>query len=87
MYYVYVLVSEDGKTYTGYTKNLKRRMTEHGHPSGYVKSGRDWRLCYYEAFLSKKDAVRRENALKKSSQSRRWLKDRIKESVKLCRKS
>ena len=87
MHYVYVLVNEDQQIYIGYTKDLRRRMTEHGYGKGYTRKGRDWRLSYYEAFVSKKDAVRRERALKQSPQSRRWLRDRIEDSLELCRKS
>ncbi len=86
MYYVYILLN-DGKTYTGYTDDLKRRMSEHKQGDGYTKRGSSWKLCYYEAFASKKDAFRREKALKQSGQSRRWLNERIKESIELCRKS
>ena len=88
MYYVYVLANEEGKTYTGYIKDLKRRISEHKQGDGYTKRGSsNWRLCYYEAFNSKQDAFRREQSLKKSSQARRWLRERIKESIQLCRKS
>ena len=88
MYYVYVLVNDEGKTYTGYTSDLKRRISEHKHGDGHTKRGSsNWQLCYYEAFNSKQDALRREQSLKKSSQARRWLRERIKESIKLRRKS
>ena len=88
MYYVYMLVNEEGKTYTGYTSDLKRRISEHNHGDGYTKRNpSNWQLCYYEAFNSKQDAFRREQSLKKSSQARRWLRERIKESIKLRRKS
>jgi putative endonuclease len=87
MYYVYVLANTEGKTYTGYTRDLKRRISEHTQGDGYTKSGSTWQLCYYEAFFSEQDAFRRERALKKSSQARRWLRERIKESVQLCRES
>ena len=87
MYYVYVLVDDNGKTYTGYSKDLKRRMSEHRQGQGYTKSGSNWQLCYYEAFASKEDAVRREDALKRSSQARRWLRHRIEKSMDLCGKS
>ena len=87
MYYVYFLINDEKKTYTGYTKDLKRRMMEHSQGDGYTKRGSNWRLCYYEAFISQKDAVRREKALKQSSQARRWLKERIEDSIELCGKS
>ena len=77
MYYVYVLENEEGGTYTGYTQDLRERMR--GHESGDTKStrGKEWILVYYEAYLSKKDAMTRERRLKKSHQARRWLRERI----------
>ncbi len=65
-YYCYVLFSEkDHKLYIGYSADLKRRVKEHSR--GEVTSTRNRRpirLIYYEAFLSKKDAQRREQYLK-----------------------
>ncbi len=74
MYYVYLIKNrENDKTYIGYTKDLKRRFSEH----------RDKKpdLIYYEAYKSKKDAYYREQKLKQRGQSIRWLKERIKNSL------
>lgn len=62
MYYTYVLQShQDGKFYTGYTADLKKRVAE--HQSGLSKST-SFRLpvdlVYYDACLNLKDAMRRE---------------------------
>jgi putative endonuclease len=84
MYYVYLLVNPTGRTYLGYTSDLKRRLAEHN--SGIGQSNK-WGLCYYEAYRSESDARRREKALKQSSQARRWLKERTRESRKLRCKS
>jgi putative endonuclease len=66
MHYVYILLSlKDGKFYIGYTSNLKRRLKEDSsgkNPS--TKSRRPLRLLYYEAHLSKRDAMRRETYFK-----------------------
>jgi len=68
MYYVYILKSiKDGKFYTGYSENLKRRLDEHNH--GKVKSTKNRRplqLICYEAYLDKKTAEKREKFLKTS---------------------
>ena len=82
MYYVYVLVSEEGKTYLGYTSDLKRRLQEHNEGKNRWTRGHRWRLVYYEAYASNTDARRRERNLKRSGQARRWLRERIRESVK-----
>ncbi len=66
MYYVYILFSKkDGKLYTGFTPDLKERIKKHN--SGYVlatKNRRPLKLVYYESYLTKLDAKRREEFLK-----------------------
>jgi len=65
-HYTYVLQSDKDKGfYVGYTKDLKLRFEEHF--KGYVESTKDRQplhLIYYEACLSKSDALRREKYLK-----------------------
>ncbi len=66
MYYVYILKSnENGKLYKGFTVDLRRRIDEHkSGKSTYTKNNGQWRLIYYEAFISKSDALREEKFLK-----------------------
>jgi len=77
-YYVYVLRSQsDGKFYTGYTKNILKRLEEHN--SGYVASTmkrRPFVLVYWEGCLSSKDATKREKYLK-TAWGKRYIKNRI----------
>jgi len=65
-FYTYVLKSlADGKFYTGYSNNIKLRFEQHN--KGLVDSTKNRRpliLIYYEASLSKVDALRREKYLK-----------------------
>ena len=77
MYYVYLIVSEDGRKYIGYTANLRARIEDHN--SGSVKStkGRKWKLVYYEAYARYEDARRRERNLKKSWKLRVALYKRL----------
>lgn len=79
MYYVYVLLSQkDAKLYTGFTDNLKRRLGEHSlgeEPS--TKHRRPFQLAYYEACISKKDAIAREKYLK-TGMGKKYLKNRLK---------
>jgi putative endonuclease len=78
MYYVYVLKDAvDGGMYYGYTDNVERRVEQHR------KGNAQWRLVYYEAFLSEADARDRERSLKHYGQSRTHLKSRIKHSLEL----
>lgn len=66
MYYVYILKSlKNNDIYIGFTSDLKIRFKLHN--SGQVRATKDnipWRLVYYEAYLSKHDAVKRERQLK-----------------------
>jgi|AACY02.16.fsa_nt_gi Predicted endonuclease containing a URI domain len=83
MYYVYLLKSEkNGRMYTGYTSDLKQRMTDHNSgKSSYTRSNRPYRLVYYEAFASKSDAQKRERNLKLRSNASAQLRKRISESI------
>jgi len=66
MYYIYILHSEkDGKLYTGFSPDLKKRIK--AHEEGYVratKHRRPLQLIHYEAFVLESDAKRREKYLK-----------------------
>lgn len=66
MFYVYILLSlKDGKLYIGYTSDLRRRLKE--HKTGGSKSTKcrlPFKLIYYEAHTSEKDARRREKYFK-----------------------
>ncbi len=76
MYYVYVIRDRTkGETYIGYSDDLKRRIREHKHKNP--------ELIYYEAYKSEKDARERERQLKRRGQSVRWVKQRIKNSIKI----
>lgn len=77
-FYVYVLLSQkDRKFYTGYTSDLKMRISE--HQAGKVKSTADRRplkLVYYEACLNQQDATHREKYLK-TTYGKRYIRNRI----------
>ena len=52
-YFVYVLQSEEGYRYTGYTSNLERRLNEHNIGiTRSTKKGRLWKIIYFEEFSS-----------------------------------
>jgi len=81
MYYVYQIVDEDTKFYTGYTSDLRERIKRHNAGDNESTKGKIWKLVYYEAYLSEKDAKRREKQIKDSGQARRFLRERIKDSI------
>ena len=85
MFYVYILKSKkDGNLYIGSTDNLKRRFLEHNDGKvSSTKARRPFMLIYYEAYLSEKDARKREKSLKLRSNSFYQLKQRINHSLKL----
>ncbi len=77
MYYVYVLLGNDNKFYTGYTENLKQRFEQHNE--GNVKSTKNripLKLIYYEACINGKDALKREKYLK-TTWGKRYLNKRL----------
>lgn len=66
MYYVYILHSEkDGKLYTGFTDDLRKRIDKHYR--GFIPATKNrlpLKLIYYEAYIKEADAKRREKFLK-----------------------
>jgi putative endonuclease len=79
MFYTYVIKSKkNGKFYTGFTSDLKRRILQHNNDySTYTRKRGPFELLYYEACLNEEDARARELYLK-SGMGKRYLKNRIK---------
>jgi len=79
MYYIYVLESQKDKLfYTGYTKDIRKRIEQHN--KGMVSATKTrvpFTLVYYEACLNLQDATKREKYLK-TSWGKRYIKARIK---------
>jgi len=77
MYYVYVIRGPK-QFYTGSTKDLKKRFSEHAENKVFSTKGRGpWEIVYYEASLSEKDARERERYLK-TAWGKRYLRNRMK---------
>jgi putative endonuclease len=77
MFKVYVIKSENGKSYTGHTSDLERRLIEHN--SGKCKTTKvccNWLVVYSEVFMTRSDAMKREKWLK-SGVGRQFLEDKI----------
>lgn len=66
-FHVYLLLSERGEIYTGYTRDLRDRFKEHNSDdnAGWTK-GRRWRLLAVRCFLDKHSAILAERQLKRS---------------------
>lgn len=67
-YFVYVLLSlRDNKFYIGFSSNVERRLLEHQAGKNISTAHRrPLQLIFYEAFVSKEDALRRERYFKTS---------------------
>lgn len=81
MWYVYYLHNELNKSYIGITNDLRRRLSEHNKGYSTYTSGHNWRIIYYEAYLDKRDAYRREHRLKEDGRTVRQLRERINASL------
>lgn len=81
-YYVYILLSlKDKRFYTGFTSDLRIRLSEHAQ--GKVRSTKDRRplkLIHYEYFINLSDAKAREVFLK-SGFGRNQLKKSLKNTL------
>ena len=78
MFYVYVLIRDkDGKLYTGFTNDLRKRLLKHN--SGKVfstKLRRPLKLIYYEVCLNEQDARQREKYFK-AGVGKRFIKQHL----------
>ena len=82
MHYTYLLASQqNGQWYIGSTSDLRDRMQRHNQGRNIsTKSGRPWKLIYYEAYLDKRDSIGREKFLKSGS-GRKFLKKQIRHYI------
>jgi len=84
MYYFYLLqsIKKPNEIYTGSTNNLRLRLAEHNQGKVFsTKRYAPWRLVYYEAYLSEKDARIREQKFKRHGKRNIELKKRLKYSL------
>lgn len=67
--YTYIVRCKDGSLYTGWTTDLRKRISAHNAGKGakYTKSRRPVKLVYSEEFETKEEAMRREYAIKHMS--------------------
>jgi len=71
-------MNDNGKFYTGYTQNLKKRAKEHQNKINYYSRRLiNPKLIYCEACLDKEDAKQREKYLK-SGPGKKYIKNRLK---------
>ncbi len=65
-FYVYILASESGTLYVGFTNNIYRRVLEHKERkiSGFTQKYACKKLVYYEEYQYAREAIVREKQLK-----------------------
>ncbi len=84
MFYVYILQSsKTSRLYTGCTKDLRKRLSQHNSDRSYwTKQYSPWKVIYYEASINEEDARAREKYLK-SGMGKRYIKNRLKRFLSL----
>lgn len=75
-YFVYVLCSDAGITYTGIAKDVDARLARHNASTGarFTRGRGPWRVVHVEGPLAHGDALRRERALKRDRRFKALLK-------------
>lgn len=66
MWFVYILLCEDGSLYTGYSNNIEQRFADHKNGKGghYTRSHKPLKLIYQETFNTQSEALKRERQIK-----------------------
>ena len=83
MHYFYVLQSESDaeKFYFGCTSDLRERVKSHNAGENRSTRGDQWRLVYYEAYLTLSGARLREYRIKHHGNAKRYLMERIRSTL------
>jgi putative endonuclease len=83
---LYILKSlKDGNLYIGYTSNLRKRIEEHNSGKSKATNPRKpFKLIYYEAYISEKDAKHREYSLKLRARALAQLKKRLEDTLRFA---
>ena len=81
MCYVYVIQNEKKQFYIGYTTNLHNRLAAHNAGENASTRGHKWHLVYFEAYVSERYALEREQSLKKNRRMKTILLNRVRESL------
>lgn len=74
-YTVYILVCSDKTLYTGYTKDIQKRLLEHNTSkkgAKYTRGRRPVRIVYLEKFSSLSKALKREAAIKRLTRKEKF---------------
>ena len=71
--FVYIVECADGTFYTGWTKDLDKRIAMHNHGKGakYTQPRCPVVLRYWEKFASREEAMRRECSIKRMTRKQK----------------
>ena len=77
-WYVYVVRNPGNTLYTGISKDITRRISEHNNATGakFTRGRGPWRLTYSEGPFDHGEALRREIEIKKDTGLKRELKNK-----------
>lgn len=73
MWYVYILLCEDGSLYTGYSNNVEQRFSDHRNGKGghYTRSHKPIKIVYKESLPAHAAALKRESMIKSLSRQKK----------------
>ncbi len=74
-HFIYILKSQDGRYYTGYTTDIARRLREHqlGKGAKFTRAFGAQKILYHESFENKSSALKREAEIKSWSRQKKEL--------------
>jgi putative endonuclease len=66
MWFVYILLCENGSLYTGFSDDPERRFTDHENGKGgkYTRSFKPVKIIHLEKYNTKQEALKRECKIK-----------------------
>jgi len=75
LHYVYILKCNDNTYYTGYTKDIKKRVKIHNEGKGakYTRGRGPHQLVYTQSFETKGEALRNEYKIKQLSRKEKEM--------------
>jgi len=73
MWFVYILLCEDDSLYTGVSKNLEKRFSDHKNGKGghYTRSHKPVKIIYQEPFTTQSQVLKRELEIKSWSRKKK----------------
>ncbi len=83
MFYVYCIQSldDENRFYIGSRNDLRRRLKQHNDNENRSTKNHQWRVVYYEAYVTEHAARVREQKLKQHGNTKQALMRRIKASL------